>query len=49
MAFKNIGEIDTSGLDGFSNFSILGFTTERTNIKDSIAINLIQSFKSLLP
>ena len=49
MAFKNIDEIDTSSLDGFSNFSTLDFTTERTNIKASIAINLIQSFKSLLP
>ena len=38
MAFKNIDEIDTSS-----------FPTERTNIKASIAINLIQSFKSLLP
>ena len=49
MAFKNIDEIDTSSLDGFSNFSTLDFTTERTNIKASVAINLIQSFKSLLP
>ena len=49
MAFKNIDEIETSCLDGFSNFSTLDFTTERTNIKASIAINLIQSFKGLLP
>ena len=49
MAFKNIGDIETSNLDGFSNFSTLDFTSERTNMKASIAINLIQSFKSLLP
>ena len=49
MAFKSIDEIDTSSLDGFSNFSTLDFTTERTNIKASITINLIHSFKSLLP
>jgi hypothetical protein len=49
MAFKNIGEIDTSNLDGFSEFSTLDFTTERTNMRSSIAIKLIQSFKSLLP
>ena len=49
MAFKNIGEIDTSNLDGFSEFSTLDFTSERTNMRASIAIKLIQSFKSLLP
>lgn len=49
MAFQDIDEIDTSGLDGFSEFSKLDFTTERTNISPSIAINLIQSFKSFLP
>ena len=49
MAFKNIGDIETSNLDGFSSFSTLDFTSERTNMKASIAINLIQSFKSLLP
>ncbi len=49
MAFQSIDEIDTSSLDGFSEFSKLDFTTERTNISPSIAINLIQSFKSYLP
>ena len=49
MAFQDIDEIDTSGLDGFSEFSKLDFTTERSNISPSIAINLIQSFKSFLP
>jgi hypothetical protein len=49
MAFQGIDEIDTSSLDGFSEFSKLDFTTERTNISPSIAINLIQSFKSFLP
>ena len=49
MAFKSIEEVDTSGIDGFSEFSTLDFTTERTNMRASIAIKLIQSFKSLLP
>ena len=49
MAFQDIDEIDTSGLDGFSEFSKLDFTTERSNISPSIAINLIQSFKNFLP
>ena len=49
MAFQDIDEIDTSGLDGFSEFSKLDFTTERSNISPSIAINLIQSFKLFLP
>ena len=49
MVFQGIDEIDTSGLDGFSEFLKLDFTTERTNISPSIAINLIQSFKSFLP
>jgi hypothetical protein len=49
MAFQAIDETHTSGLDGFSEISTLDFTTERTNISPSIAINLIQSFKSFLP
>jgi hypothetical protein len=49
MAFKSIDEIETSGLDGFSEFSKLGFTNERTKVNPSIAINLLQSFKDLLP
>ena len=49
MAFQAIDETHTSGLDGFSEISTLNFTTERTNISPSIAINLIQSFKSFLP
>ena len=49
MAFKSIDEVDTSGIDGFSEFSKLGFTNERTKVSPSIAINLIQSFKNLLP
>jgi hypothetical protein len=49
MAFQDIEEIDTSGLDGFSEFLKLDFTTERTNISATIAINLIQSFRKFLP
>jgi hypothetical protein len=49
MAFQDIDEIDTSGLDGFSEFLKLDFTTERTNISNTIAINLIRSFRSFLP
>ena len=49
MAFQAIDETHTSGLDGFSEILKLDFTTERTNISPSIAINLIQSFKSFLP
>jgi hypothetical protein len=49
MAFQGIDQIDISSLDGFSEFSKLDFTTERTNISPSIAINLIQSFKCFLP
>ena len=49
MAFKSIDEIDTSGIDGFSEFSKLGFTNERTKVSPSIAINLLQSFKNSLP
>jgi hypothetical protein len=49
MAFKSIEEIDTTGIDGFSEFSKLGFTNERTKVSPSIAINLIQSFKDSLP
>ena len=49
MAFQDIDGIDTSGLDGFSEFSKLDFTTELTNISPSIAINLIRSFKRFLP
>ena len=49
MAFKNIDEIDTSGIDGFSEISKLGFTNERTKVSPSIAINLLQSFKNSLP
>jgi hypothetical protein len=49
MAFKSIDEIDTSGIDGLSEFSKLGFTNERTKVSPSIAIKLMQSFKNLLP
>ena len=49
MAFKSIDEVDTSGIDGFSEFSKLGFTNERTKVSPSIAINLLQSFKNSLP
>jgi hypothetical protein len=49
MAFKSIDEIDSSSIDGFSEFLKLGFTNERTKVSPSIAINLIQSFKNLLP
>jgi hypothetical protein len=49
MAFKSIDEIDTSSIDGFSEFSKLGFTNERTKVSPSIAIKLMQSFKNLLP
>ena len=49
MAFKSIDELDTSGIDGFSEFSKLGFTNERTKVSPLIAIILIQSFKDLLP
>jgi hypothetical protein len=49
MAFKSIDEIETSDIDGFSEFLKLGFTNERTKVRPSIAINLIQSFKNLLP
>jgi len=49
MAFQDIDEIERYGLDGFSDFLKMDFTTERTNISSSIAINLIQSFKSFLP
>jgi hypothetical protein len=49
MAFKSVDEIDTSCIDGFSKFSKLGFTNERTKVSPSIAISLIQSFKNLLP
>jgi hypothetical protein len=49
MAFKNIDEIDTSGIDGFSEFLKLGFTNERTKVSPSKAIHLIQSFKRFLP
>jgi hypothetical protein len=49
MAFQAVDEIDTSGLDGFSEFLKLDFTTERTNISASKAINLIQSFRNFLP
>jgi hypothetical protein len=49
MAFKSIDEVDTSGIDGFSEFSKLGFTNERTKVSSSIAINLLQSFKNSLP
>jgi hypothetical protein len=44
MAFKDIDEIDTSGLEGFSEYSKIDFTIERTKVSPSIAINLIQSF-----
>jgi hypothetical protein len=49
MAFKNIDELEASGIDGFSKFSKLGFTNERTKISPSIAIKLMQSFKKLMP
>jgi hypothetical protein len=49
MAFQAVDEIHTSGLDGFSEFLKLDFTTERTNISASKAINLIQSFRNFLP
>ena len=49
MAFKDLDGVDTSNLEGFSEFSTSDFTDERTKIEPSRAISLIQSFKSLLP
>ncbi len=49
MAFKDLDEIDTSKLEGFSEFATADFTDERTRIKPSVAISLIQSFKDSLP
>ncbi len=49
MAFKDLKEVDTSQLDGFSDFSTLGFTDERTHVQPSTAVNLIHSFQALLP
>ena len=49
MAFKGIDEINTSGIDGFSEISKMDFTNERTEVSPSIAIKLIKSFKSFLP
>jgi len=49
MGFKDLDETDTSKLEGFSDFAALGFTNERTPTKPSIAIDLIQSFRNLLP
>ena len=49
MAFQNFDAIDRSKIEGYSNFSTLGFTDERTSIEASAAISLIQTFRDVLP
>ncbi|MCA9483732.1 MAG: BLUF domain-containing protein [Nitrospina sp.] len=49
MAFQNFDAIDRSKIEGYSNFSTLGFTDERTPIEASAAISLIQTFRDVLP
>lgn len=49
MAFKDLDEIDTSKLQGFSEFAKLGFTDERTHIEKSTTIQLIECFREFLP
>jgi len=48
MAFKDLDEIDTSRIDGFSDFAKSGFTDELTIDNPSNAIKLIQSFRALI-
>ena len=48
MAFKELDGIDTSKLDGFSEFAQSGFTDELA-INTSVTVRLIQSFQSVLP
>ncbi len=49
MAFNDLAEIDTQQLCGFSEFAMSGFLTERTAVEASMAVNLMKSFRKLLP
>lgn len=49
MGFTNFDSIDKSKLEGFSAFLDKGFTSELINGHPSMAVQLFQSFKELLP
>jgi len=49
MGFSSFDSIDQSKLKGFSPFLEKGFTTELINGHPSMAIQLFQKFKELLP
>jgi hypothetical protein len=49
MAFKDLKEVDSLRISGFSDFAVSSFTNERTEAEASRAVNLIKSFRNLLP
>jgi hypothetical protein len=49
LDFSDFQSIDRSKLEEFSDFIQKGFANELINVHPSVAINLFQKFKKLLP